>query len=695
MSPTLRCSLVWAVVSGFTLSICSEVTASELSFRRDQGHTLNSFVREGLVAAHLVLRGGHRPRILIAFPAGDSGVALWFAPNDRDIIWHLAGPPRPTVRADHKGRLLRGLAVKLAVATGELRIEHALLSSVRVLRDYDAHRTEPMAVAVSPAAQPNGVLWQRDRLDGAAGYALQIEPLSGTRLEGLTLRSASHRLEFRIVALTGEPPLHALGRTHLLTAAARPDADARQVLAFLSYQEKYLAGSWRFDTYFGRDTLLALQLLAPAMTPEALECGLTSVLDRLSPSGEVAHEESIGEFAVLAHLRAGERAIATPVYDYDMVDEDFLLAPLAARVLLEEGRSTARSRALLAKHAAGGGLYGVALVRNLLRIVGLARPFAADPSWHNLIAVKAGHEAGDWRDSTWGLAGGRYPYDVNVALVPAALRASAQLLASHLLDPYVSQAQRRALRRARAAADAWSHRTPHFFAVTLAAADARTALNRYAAGLGLDPRAALASLSAEPLSFGALALDGAGHAIPVMHSDGGFVLLFATPEPGMLAEILRNVTRPFPAGLWTPIGVLISNPAFASLAIQRQFTRTAYHGTVVWSWQQALLAAGIEHQLRRADLPEDSRELLKRARERVWMAIEDVPALRESELWSWSLANSCYAAEPFGSQANDADESDAAQLWSTAFLALRSPAGGDRRARALDGSSLSGRRFCQ
>lgn len=37
------------------------------------------------------------------------------------------------------------------------------------------------------------------------------------------------------------------------------------MLTFLSYREKYLAGSWRFDTYFGRDTMMSLTLLAPVL----------------------------------------------------------------------------------------------------------------------------------------------------------------------------------------------------------------------------------------------------------------------------------------------------------------------------------------------------------------------------------------------------------------------------------------------
>src|SRR5690606_17508431 len=106
-------------------------------------------------------------------------------------------------------------------------------------------------------------------------------------------------LRLRITALTGEPPLTPFAPAELFSAGAGDDLHSRQALRFLSYREKFLAGSWRFDTYFGRDTLMSLRLLMPALRAEAVEAGLSSVLERLDEHGEVAHEEDIGEFAVL------------------------------------------------------------------------------------------------------------------------------------------------------------------------------------------------------------------------------------------------------------------------------------------------------------------------------------------------------------------------------------------------------------
>ena len=47
-------------------------------YTRVEGLNLNSFVRQGPVAAHIVLRSGTTPRLIVAFPAGNSGVGLWF-----------------------------------------------------------------------------------------------------------------------------------------------------------------------------------------------------------------------------------------------------------------------------------------------------------------------------------------------------------------------------------------------------------------------------------------------------------------------------------------------------------------------------------------------------------------------------------------------------------------------------------------
>ena len=133
-----------------------------------------------------------------------------------------------------------------------------------------------------------------------------------------------------------------------------------------------------------------------------------------------------------------------------------------------------------------------------------------------------------------------------------------------------------------------------------------------------------------------------------MHSDEGFALLFADLEAQELERTVSVLLRPFSAGLMTGAGMLVANPAFCAPGLQEEFNRNAYHGTVVWSWQQALFAAGLQRQLQRRDLPPPLRAQLTEAQRTLWSAIDATRSLRNSELWSWTFAADHYQVVPFG-----------------------------------------------
>jgi hypothetical protein len=627
-------------------------------------------LREGPVAAHLLLRSGTDPRILVAFPAGNSGVGLWFNRSEQPVEWQLSKPPTGANEKDSAGRPLHGIEAEVTVDTAKLDIHEAVLSSVRVLRDYQALGTLPNGIAVAPKVTSNRIVWERPRLDGAPGYRLSVEALDGAQVSKEAITGKNNQLRLKVVALTGETPLTPIDGTSLLTGTAARDTRARDVLAFLSYREKYLAGSWRFDTYFGRDSLMSLTLLAPVLQNLAIESGIGAVLTRLAPNGEVAHEEDIGEFAVLRNSKEGRGAIDTPIYDYGMIDDDFMRAPVTANWLFDDTGRTVAPKFLSGKNAAGQ-RQGDALVRNLLWVVERTAAFAADPKAANLVGLKEGRMTGQWRDSEEGLGRGRYAYDVNAVFVPAALDAIERLLASGLLDSYLSDAQRRTLQQASKQRDVWMRHAPPMFVVTLPAKQAREQISAYAAAIRVDSKASLATLNEQSLTFNALSLDANGKPIPIMHSDDGFALLFARPTTAQLERSIDALMRPFPAGLLTPVGLLVANPVFADRETQSRFDNTAYHGTVVWSWQQAVFAAGLSRQLARTDLPADLRTRLETARSQLWKAIDAGRELRSSELWSWSFANGQYRPEAFGQHNTHADESNAAQLWSTVFLSFQ------------------------
>jgi len=88
-------------------------------------------------------------------------------------------------------------------------------------------------------------------------------------------------------------------------------------VSFLTYADKFTAGGWRFITvcsnfvhefsssnaillkYFGRDSMIALRLLMPTLTPDAIESALGAVIERANTTGALCHEETIGKLSDL------------------------------------------------------------------------------------------------------------------------------------------------------------------------------------------------------------------------------------------------------------------------------------------------------------------------------------------------------------------------------------------------------------
>ncbi|MCA8255592.1 hypothetical protein LGM89_20180 [Burkholderia sp. AU31624] len=647
-----------------------------LSFRMDTGGQINAFYRQDNVAAHLLARSSTKPRLLVVFPAGNSGTGLWFDDTAQPVNWSLDTPPSALSAPDTHGRPLYGIGADVSVDTNTLTIRQGVLSNVRFLRDFNGGATIPQEILAAPTVQGGAAQWQRDRIDGAPGYSLRITLRDGGSIapaaDGKLVLSApagSHTLRLHVDALSGETPLSPITRAELLGPSVNPDPVSQNVLEFLSFHDKLLAGSWQYDTYFGRDTLISVRMLMPVLEPAAIEAGLSSVLSRLSTDGKVAHEEGIGEFALVDNRKNGRPNDPTPTYDYKMIDSDYLLAPIAAAWLIDDTRGQARAATYLAQRGSDGQTNGSRLVVNLLHVATTAQPFAQQPTVANLIHLRPGEIVGNWRDSTDGLGGGVYPYDVNAVLVPAALRAANAFLARGLLDPYLDAGQRATLANTANQAATWETQAPPLFQVSVPATQAATDVSAYAPSAGVPAGAAPGT----PLAFYALSLDQQGNPVPVMNSDGGFALLFGTPPDDELQRIVTDVTRPFPTGLVTDAGMLIANPAYASQALWPKFTSSAYHGTVIWSWQQAMWVAGLDRQLARQDLSAATRTLLTQARQTIWQVISNGRDMRTSEMWTWSYVNGKYQTDAFGTRSADATEANAAQLWSTTYLAIRDP----------------------
>jgi hypothetical protein len=222
---------------------------------------------------------------------------------------------------------------------------------------------------------------------------------------------------------------------------------------------------------------------------------------------------------------------------------------------------------------------------------------------------------------------------------------------------------------------AWRRARP-LFEVQLPAARARSLVAAYAKEQGLDPALALDELArvGSTLRFPALSLDKNGRPIPIMHSDDGFVLLFGAPDAAELEQIAARVSLPFPLGLRTPLGMVVANPAFASdRRLRGLFGRDRYHGAVMWSWQQAMMAAGLARQIDRKDLPKETRMALVQAERELWQVIRASDQFSTAEQWSWKIDGGKFTVFRLGGYSPD-DEATAAQLWSTVYLAVKPPA---------------------
>jgi len=639
---------------------------ADLLFSISEGRAENYFIRQDGVSAHLNLRTNPAPRLIVAFPAGNSGVGLFFRKTSEDQrVWGSVNGVRTIERTDAKGRTLYGMQADIGIEAGSLTLDEADVGSVRFLRKaVDYSRLRPR---MPPDVQVDGnrVRFARERPDEQSSYLMEVEVLAGELQQGDGLRfvaTGDGMLKIRVVAASGDPLVAPVSANRLLTRRTGSEQVLEDSLAFLTYDTKMLAGSWRFLTYFGRDTLLAVRLLMPVLTADAAEIGLGSVFERINERGEVAHEEEIGELAVYRNMAEAELATADPIYDYDMIDDNLLLAPVLGSYVDSFGRD--RANQFLAGRTSDSVPFRLQLARNLRLVVEQAGAFADEPQAAHLLSIKEGLNDGNWRDSEEGLVGGRYPYDVNAVLMPAAVRAAAKLVGSGLLDEHADSlpAEDELLRMA----DVWEANAARFFRVSIPAAQARERVVAYARQNGYP----LTEIPGEDVNFYAVALDARLEQIPVMHSDVGTDLLFLQRPESHLRELVMNLTQRFPAGLATRVGVLSANPAYADAEAQALVTRNHYHGTVVWSWQQMMMIAGLDSQLRRADLSESFRDELQAARDQIWQGIVASKEVVNSELWSFAVHDDQFEIAPFGQSEGHLTESNAVQLWSTVILAL-------------------------
>jgi alpha,alpha-trehalase len=379
-------------------------------------------------------------------------------------------------------------------------------------------------------------------------------------------------------------------RTAADTSGFRARRLERQVrgVELLSSREKLMAGLPNYATYFGRDMLVSALMMRPIWQGTMSELVIASMLRKLSPLGQVSHEEALGgqavregasEYASLVeqHLQAatrGNRAAADSLLararavlgdlrrvreNYHMIDDEFQLPVLTARWISDSTVTAEHKRAFLLDASDNGELRVVRMLRELALVARMTAAYVRNPAATNLVSF-APRDSGRWSSASWrdsgeGYGGGRFAMDVNAIWVPHALEATATILtglralgispdsvlagdpnlrADRPLATFAKDSL--ALRRA---AEVWSGAARHFV-VRLSPAQVRSQVTARLAAMPDEERRYWSELVAntkadqDSLTFLALSLDARGRPIGVANSD---------PATGLFLGELASVRR--------------------------------------------------------------------------------------------------------------------------------------------------------
>lgn len=421
--------------------------------RLEDGPYDNHFYSDCHTAAHVIVTSPQsgsdlnvvKPRLLVAWPAGNSGVMARFAPENGpegslSILLDQSGSGEAIQGISDSSRV--GVSGTLTFNTAA-RLTVPILGSIRSIRDFVEGGNINQAFQNSfgfGLGSDGSASINRTWFDAVTTTTLAFTPLN--RAKAIVLnREAAWTLTFgagsyRFEASFNYPQLEQLSPSKVLnqtsTGLVSQDPDKTTSLAFLSYSNKLLAGTWRFLTYFGRDSMISLLLMQSVLSQQAIEAVIGAVLERVQRStGTVCHEEVIGDYATWINRQNGVNSIA-PSCDYKMIDTDFFLPISMKSYFVDTDAGKKRSDAFFKQTATfldenKGLTYSELAQLTAEKIMRIASPFAESQVKSNLIHLKDGESVGEWRDSNDGLGGGRIPYDVNTALVPAGLRAIASL----------------------------------------------------------------------------------------------------------------------------------------------------------------------------------------------------------------------------------------------------------------------------
>lgn len=690
------------------------VYSETLKFTVDVGSDKNYFIQNSDGAFHLLLGQSPYTRCLLASPAGNSGFMITFedkAPLKLEESPKIKGKEKVTFQLSNNKARIANLAILGSIRIVRCYTEGGGISNTfndmkKILKKLKPNSDE--YVILSNWLYPKWELSNNEKtvnlkifaLDGINWYELTLQSDSGkfkitedlkpsiginSKLEipegkiSITYSSSFKPLTpFPLTELFNKKALNALKE---LPEDQQKDAQLKlNALRFLAYKEKFLAGSWRFLTYFGRDTLLSLRMLAPIVTPEAIEAEFRGISERLNAAGEVSHEEDLGDQALIDQLNIwSEKAdnnqqpslsVNKIINNYHMVDSNFLTIPLLMDYYYIGGKKlfSAENKSF------------VPILKNLNFALTKAQTLRPIP-------LNKGMKVGDWRDSETGLGNGLYSFSVNAAMIPAAILSIDKLLSEKAWNEsdIIKAAKEnnfKALEEVLLNKEKYSELKSKWlsmwkkFHVIEPEKEMIKYLNSNRKDLGFPE---LKEKSPYTNGFLALSLDKNERPIPILQSDTLFMIL----DFPVKNEWLNLACKPFdvslPDGLMSSAGILVASPALAPEKYRQMFDKNHYHGQVIWAWPQLMLKIALQKQIGQWVTPsptdeltvKDKRELNKLLKE-VSELINNLQQWSTSELWTWELnQNDKVVPIAYGQKAGNDTESNAIQLWSVAALGVQ------------------------
>ena len=556
-----------------------------LFIRKTEGDFENILMRDvpTRIAAHVQIPvNANSRRVVVAMPAGKASLCFETA---QPAGWTLADPLLPFAEADGQNGVRFTLASsvpEISIPVSSILLHHTLIARFGLdpdrrnenrlkdlirsggIREIEAalglslQDLAGRGEIIGPVVETGGnsITFTRRALDGKHRYRLEFTggPDTSVSVTGDGLRiarreptcSAPLRLVVRAstdFALLTPLPFDELvnDRGRKLAAQDPHFAEAIRNFEFLSYREKFLAGSWNFLSYFGRDTLISLSIMWPVLSAPARRTGIQSVANEIAPEGIVNvtdewtddrttmdalesffHEYDRGNRDRARHLMQTILDGTVPEHPFlDVLDQTFMYPSAAARWFRKIADADL-AHWLQAAHPVLGRTESnlATLLRNWNYLLKSAAPYLA--AWQALRAkypalappqLIAAHPdefqatrralistiagAANWRD-TYNLPWHFRSEDINVNLLPLAIGAMQEMIARiralGLGEALLAAAQAHGLAEIRgyledparfaAAAEAWSwDLMREHFLVRRSADDIRRDLARYLDGL--------------------------------------------------------------------------------------------------------------------------------------------------------------------------------------------------------------------